>query len=376
MNKIARNTAIAGIAILVTGCASSPGTSTATTTSTGASNNSAVVTRQQEEIESLQRELERTRGELASAQTTSQDTVSADSDLFPPNAQPGECYARILIPASYRTESETVLAKEASSRIEIIPAVYEDVTETLLVKEASTRLEVIPAEYGEVTEQMMVTPEKVSLREIPARYDTVTEQVLDKAAHTVWKRGPASAFSGQNVVSTQTSGTGEVMCLVEVPATYKTVTKTVLVSPARTEEVVTPAEYRTVTKRVVSRPATTREVTIPAEYDTVTVKKMVKPASERVIEIPAEYETVTRQVMTKNAELEWRTVLCEVNMTAGNVRSIQSELSDRGYYKGPRDGIIGPMTLGAANAYARDKGLPAGDNYIAMEVVESLGLDI
>jgi len=376
MKMISRVLAVfAGMAIAA-GCS----TTTPERTMTSNSDQSELVATQERRIAALETDLRTRERELANARASGDNTAlgqtAMDAGLFPPNAKPGECYARVLIPPVYRTETETVLAKEAGSRVEVNPAAYETVAETILVKEASTRLEIIPAQYEEVTETVMVRPELRELKEVPARYETVTETVLDKAAHTVWKRGPASAFTGQNVVSTQATGTGEVMCLVEVPASYKTITKTVLASPARTEEVITPAEYKTVTKRVVSRPATTREVTIPAEDDTVTVQKLVRPASERSIEIPAEYETVSRQVLVSDADLEWRTVLCEVNMTRANVLAIQGELADRGYYKGPRDGIIGPQTLSAANAFARAKGLPSGDNYIAMEVVEALDLSI
>ena len=70
---------------------------------------------------------------------------SAESDLFPPNAKPGECYARVFILPKYKTYTETAVMREASERVEIIPARYEWVTERILVKEASERLEVIPA---------------------------------------------------------------------------------------------------------------------------------------------------------------------------------------------------------------------------------------
>ena len=41
-----------------------------------------------------------------------------------PNAQPGECYAKVIIPAKFETTTEKILAKEASERLQIIPAKY------------------------------------------------------------------------------------------------------------------------------------------------------------------------------------------------------------------------------------------------------------
>jgi hypothetical protein len=166
------------------------------------------------------------------------------------------------------------------------------------------------------------------------------------------------------------------MCLVEVPATYKTVEKRILVSKARTESIEIPAEYKTVSKTVVTQPATAREIKIPAQYDAVTVTRLVKPASERRIAIPAEYQTVTRTAKTTDERMEWRQVLCEVNMTRDNVVALQKALADEGYYKAKVDGIIGNQTLGAARAYALARSLPAGSNYVPVEVVESLGLNL
>ena len=67
-------------------------------------------------------------------------------------------------------------------------------------------------------------------------------------------------------------------------------------------------------------------------------------------------------------------MVCEVNLTTSNVTALQQALRSRGSYSGSIDGILGPMTLSAANAYARAEGLPVGSNYIAKEVVDRLDL--
>jgi len=303
------------------------------------------------------------------------DSMSADASLFPPNPKPGECYARVLIPAKYQPVSEQVLKRDAAERIEIIPARYETAQETVLVKEASTRLEVIPAVFDEVQERVLVKPASKKIVEVPAVYETVSERVLDQPAHTAWKKGSAKLQSA-NVLSESTTDTGEIMCLIEVPATYKTVEKRVLVTPARTDTVEIPAEYKTVTKTVVKKPATTREVAIPAKYDTVTVTKLVSPANEKRTAIPAEYQTVTRNNKVTEESMEWRQVMCEVNMTRDNVLALQKALADKGYYKAGVDGVIGGQTLSAARQYALDKNLPAGSNYVPIEVVKSLDISL
>ena len=273
---------------------------------------------------------------------------SASGDLYPPNARPGECYARMLIPGESRTVTEKVVKKEASERVEIVPATYKTVTKRVLVKPESTKLVSVPAKYG-----------------------TKTERILVSEAKTVWKKGAgamaagagsgaaggasASAivdrFGNQKIIGSRVTDTGELMCLVEVPAQYKTVTKTVLVSPA-----------------------TTKSVTIPAEYKTVQVTELVTPAQEKRVAIPAEYGTVTRTEQVRGESLTWVPVLCQVNMTTGNVSALQSALKRNGCYSCEVDGIMGPCTFRGAQCYAKKKGLPYGTNFVTVETVRALGL--
>ena len=202
--------------------------------------------------------------------------ASDNTGLMPSDPKPGECYARVIIPAKYSTSTEQVLKRPASERIEIIPARYETGKETVVVKEASQKLEVIPAKYETVEERVLVKPattkltvvpavyatieERVMVKpastqtiEVPAVYETVTERVLDQPARTEWKRGTgvgtgsgvamASAtqavkrFGDFKVIETRVEDTGDLMCLVEIPATYKTIEKQVIVTPATTRKV-------------------------------------------------------------------------------------------------------------------------------------------
>lgn len=381
MNKATMKTlAVLAGAAIASGCSSMAAETTSVDTASSAITE-ADLAASQRRINELESALAARERDLKNAEaradegSSSMKSMPMDASLFPPNPKAGECYARVLIPAKYKTVSEQVLKAEAGDRIEVIPARYETGTETVLVKEASTKLEVVPAVYDTVKERVLVKPASTKIVEVPAVYDTVTERVLDKPAHTAWKKGPATIQSA-NVLSQSTTDTGEIMCLVEVPASYKTVKKRVLVTPARTNTVEIPAEYKTVTKTIVKQPATTREVVIPAKYDTVTVTKLVSPASEKRIAIPAEYQTVTRTDKMTEESMEWRQVMCEVNMTRDNVLALQKALADKGYYKAGIDGVIGGQTLSAARAYALARKLPAGSNYVPMEVVKSLGLNL
>jgi len=85
---------------------------------------------------------------------------------------------------------------------------------------------------------------------------------------------------------------------------------------------------------------------------------------------------VTKTTKVTDESMEWRQVVCEVNMTRENVFALQKSLADEGYYKAGIDGIIGRHTLSAARSYALAKNLPAGSNYVPIEVVESLGIKL
>lgn len=373
-------------------------------------------------------------------------TVSANdnSSLIPPEPKPGECYARVLVYPQYATIAEPKLKKEAGDRIEITPARYETVYEDVLVKEASTRLEVIPAKYETVQEQVLVKPAITKLEavpavyeemevemlvepavtetiEVPAEYKTVHEKVVIPE-HTEWKlvsdldaRGRAASSSaaqvgdrigGFEVLETRIEDTGDLMCLVVIPRVektfekqvlvkpastitrtvrepvYKTVKRTVLKEPAREREITIPAEYRTVDVVKLVRPATTREIVIPAEYDKVPVRKLVAPAQERRVEIPAEFEQVTRREKVSDLRTEWRSVLCDLNMTRDNVKALQTKLNEKGVCRCGSsgrecavDGVAGKCTWESVKRYAQQKRLSSGNNYVTMEVIEDLGLD-
>jgi hypothetical protein len=430
-----------------------------------------------------------------------------------PNAKPGECYAKVVIPAQYKTENVDVTAREASVRFEMVPAKYEVVEEKVLVKEAAKKIVPVPAEYETTTETVEIAPaskvwlsgrkrtalpasplllaaienggikldeqpvgaclseyyvpaqykdedvkvlktasyekievepaayewteEKVLVKEatkevveVPAVFETVTEKVLVSPATTMWKagRGPVQRID---------NSTGEIMCLVEVPAKYKSVTRKVIKSPATTKEVEIPAEYavqrvsklvkpaqerrikveptyETVSKRVlvaeekffwhpdwedkpagkptgnticlretpakmatveqrkVKTPASIQEVEIPAEYKMVKVRKLVSPPTQKKIEIPAVIETVAKQVKVADERREWRSVLCETNMTPGVLTELQKALKAAGFDPGPIDGNIGAQTMRAVDEYQRTKGMERGG--LTLSTLEALGV--
>lgn len=358
---VAKSLLVAGIAAALgmSGCSSMSSKTAAA--DTGAASDD--VKELQAKVSNLESELASERAHAVALQEAG--AAATGAELLPPNAQPGECYARVFIPPTYKTEEEQVLLSDASERVEVVPARYEWVEEQVLVKEASERLEVIPATYEWVEEQVLVKAAGKRVEVVPPTYETVTEQVLDKPEHTMWKKGTGP-------ISKLDESTGEIMCLVTVPASYKTITKQVLVEKGGTREIEIPAEYKTVKKKIMKTPPTTTKIEIPAEYKTVKVKQMAEPPKTSVVPIPAKYGTVAKRIQTTEGHIEWRPVLCRTNTTPDVVRRIQTALDQAGHNPGPIDGVLGAQTMAAVKAYQQEKGLATGG--ITMKTLDALGV--
>ena len=292
------------------------------------------------------------------ALSTSQIALAADATSSLPNAKPGECYAKVVLPAQFQTKTENVLVKDASEKITIIPAKYKWVKEKVLVKEASTKVIPVPAVYGKVSEKIEVSPTRqywasgsnsgaspassalinaatqsgINLKAatpgqcffesyVAAKYETKVDKVLIRQASESVKVTPAKyGMVSEKVLVKDASKT-----VVEVPAVYETIKEKVLVEPAKTMwkkghglaervdnttgEIMclieVPAKYKTVTKRIIKSKATTKVVEIPAEYNTVSVRKLLTPPQEVRTNIPEEYTSVNKTVKVSDESFSW-----------------------------------------------------------------------
>lgn len=292
-------------------------------------------------------------------------------DQVPPNARPGECYAKVVVAPTFKTEEQQLLKRAAGEKVETIAAKYEDGEERVLLKPASKRLEIIPATYETVEERVMVRPAAKRVEQVQATYETVSEQILVSPATTAWKRSSANTGGATKV----DEATGDVLCLVEVPAVYKTVSKEVVKTASSSREIDIPAEFTTVKKQVLKTPPTTREIDVPAEYGTVKVTKLLTPAKEIKTAIPAEYQTVQRTVQTSAGRSEWRQILCETNSTPSKLTEIQQSLKTAGFDPGRTDGVMTANSFGAIQSYQQAKNLPVDNGrYINVATVKALGL--
>ena len=335
------------------------------------------------EMQRLKSELSRNEADKAALQQKLNDMAKANReaqarvevahvdkgamDNLPPNAKPGECYARVFTPPVYATDTRQMLLADASEHVDIIPAKYGWGEKTVLVKEASVSYETVPAKFDWVEETVVVEPASSRLVSVPAKYKEVSEEVLVRPAYTTWKKG-------RGPIEKLNEATGEIMCLVDVPAEYKTVTKTVMVSPPSTREEIIPQKTKTVRKQVIVAPAKTIEIASPAQYDTVKVRTLVTAPQEKRTKIPAKYQTVTEQKQVKDGELRWQEILCETNTTPNLVSRLQRSLNEAGFKAGSVDGIMGSATMSALTSYQKANGLASGQ--LTLETIRKLGIKI
>ncbi len=305
---------------------------------------------------------------VAYAQSTSGlDEAFAVSDLLPPEAKPGECYARVYIPAVEKQIARQVLIKEATEEWEVIEAEYETVVESVEIAEEAEELELIPATYKTVTKTVELEPEREVEEIVPAVYEEVVEKVKIREAYKTWKKG-------EGPIQKYDEATGEIMCLVEIPAEYNEVKKRVVKSPPRSIKKVIPAKLRTMEVRVMVEPPKTKTIKIPAKFEEVEVSKLVKPASIKRIEVPARYETVYETVKASEGKMEWRPILCSTNVSEDIISRLQIALRDKGFNVGVIDGVLGAGTMNAVRRYQKDKGLAEGQ--ITIETLNSLDVVI
>jgi hypothetical protein len=255
-------------------------------------------------------------------------------DLVPPVSNPGECYARVKVPAQYETATERVVVREAHTKPHVAQAKLVSRTEQVMVKEPSVRYSVRQPTYNTVSEQVLTRPSYDKLSVTPPTFQTVTETIQTSAPRLVWKKGNPGELARQGYVIHSTADAGyrgqgyssttqfgqsggqacgamcEIWCLVEEPGETVNVTRKVMSHPGGVQRMRVPAVYQTITKQVVADPGGVEEIPVPAEYRSITVEDVAEPGIEALIEVPAEYGDVQTKRLVADERYEWRRVLC------------------------------------------------------------------
>ena len=284
--------------------------------------------------------------------------ATAEVSLIPPDAKAGECYAKVVIPAKYKTVDERILVQEASNSISISPAKYEWVNEKVEITPVGKKLVTVPATYKTITETIEIKPATRSWHtSLKRNSPPVSKEILVAAKlkgvdldNTTPKSCYKEYFTAEKyktveeeIVVQKATSKNEI-----VPAVYEMVEKTIEIKPASKKTITIPATYEfkeervliekektvwkkgtnpaqkldgatgeimclvkipavynTIKKKVVKTPATTKVVEIPAETKTIKVKKLVTPATTKTITIPEVKKTIEKKVQESKSEFSW-----------------------------------------------------------------------
>ena len=286
----------------------------------------------------------------------------------PPNAMPGKCYAKCLMPDQFENVTEQVLVRAGYKRLTAIPAELETRIEQLEVKPAGRRLISEPARYEmvedrvmvkspgngsslyeTVTENILIKPEEIRFVVMPATYkDTVISYVAE-AAHTRLEVLQPAYESAAERVEVKPAGVKwvkkladatclganpddcYVWCMVETPAEYATITKRInkgcdgsgIADAGCIKTVEVPAKMGTRTVKKLVKDTYIKEEKIPAEYRPMTIRRarIEVPVSDATI--APEYVTVKKQVMVIPPTIREETVPAET--APFSVKSVKKE---------------------------------------------------
>ncbi len=169
--------------------------------------------------------------------------------------------------------SETAAGSRATACYEPVtrPAVWKTITETVQVRPASTVEVIVPAVYQTRTRTVEIEPAQIIAKVTPAVVKTVHRKAMIEPAGTRWEW---RRIHGKKV-----------LCKVETKARYGTVAETVVVHPEKV-----------------------RHVKVAARHGKVEERVLVRAASVKTVVVPAEYRTVTRRVQVEAGGTEWRPI--------------------------------------------------------------------
>lgn len=293
----------------------------------------------------------------AYAEDGTNGTIDATNTL--PDAKPGECFAKVIVPAVYETTTDEVVVKPEQETIEIIPTTFDTIEQEIEVKPEYTELTAIPAKFREEEELVEVEAARnewvtsLGRRGIPAspalivaaktsgididaaepgqcykeyytaaKFEDKDTEVEVKSAHNTIVIKEAEFEDAEETVTVRESFTVKKL----IPAVFEEVEEKVETEPAKsvwkkgsglveridntTGEIMclvnVPAKYETFLKTVLKSDAQIEETETPAETKAVNVQKLVSDATHEKEEVPAEMTTVKVREKVADAQFSWR----------------------------------------------------------------------
>jgi len=275
-----------------------------------------------------------------------------------PDAKPGECFAKVIVPAEYDTKLEEVMVKPESEKVEIKPATFDTSEKSIVAKEGYTKLKVIPAKFREEVEKVEISKAGTSwvtglkkgipaspallagaktsgiditsasvgacYREyyVAAKYEKTEKDILVKEESEEIKVAAAQFEEAEETVVVTQASKKKVYKAPE----YEVVEEKIEIEPAKavwkkgdgpiskidnsTGEIMclvqVPAKYKVIKKTVLKTPSSIDLVEVPEETKAVKISKLVSDATVDKIKIPAEYKKVTLTNRVSDAAFTWR----------------------------------------------------------------------
>lgn len=290
---------------------------------------------------------------IAGAQTNENDDATAAR----PPVVAGQCFARVLVPATYRTTSEDFILRAATERIETTAPRFEWVEESIVTRQASEELIPVPTTFKKVREEVVVQdarliwrlsnrrgktagdlsvaravaaglPEEAKPGECyaeylqPAEYEKVAQQAIAKEATKKFEVTAAEYETIEEEVVTHEAAEE----VVEVPDVFETIREEVLTRPAHAvlrdqrpaaetignyvaasmQRVEIPAEYESLERRSIKTPASTKKVPIEPKSKLVEVRRLKTAPTQSSAAVEAEYQTYEKTVLKSVATVGWR----------------------------------------------------------------------
>lgn len=191
------------------------------------------------------------------------DRIDATDTL--PDAKPGQCFAKVIIPAQYDTKPEQVLVKAESETVTIKPAVFGLTEKSIVVKPGYTTVKALPAKFREEIE-------KIETAAASTQWMTSLAKRAVPASPGLLADAKAKGIDVDNAL------VGACYKEYYVPASYSTTEKDVLVKEAFEVINVTGAQFKEGVETVVVKQASQEKVYFAAEYQTVEETIEVEPA--------------------------------------------------------------------------------------------------
>lgn len=288
---------------------------------------------------------------------------------MPAQAKAGQCYARVLVPATYRKEAMPVVVRDAHESVQVKDPVFKSEVKTFQISDEYKDYVVTPPTFRTEQQKILVRPAHERLRASPAVIGTRPVTVVIREPRLVWR--PGSKGSDVRRID---AATGEVFCLVEEPAKTAVMHREVQITPAQVTREHVPAIEETIVRRVLVTPASMREVLVKAETKDLKIETLLEPAREIRTKVEARTGTMEREVEVTPERYEWVAVVC-VDTPEGkqSIQAVQRALAARKLYHGPIDGVVGPKTKQALAAFQQANGLP-GRGSLTLETTRALGL--